>query len=392
MQVGTSDASGFCLSAGESRLLVVGASLVRHENELSAMLVAGEQPPYPSDELVSTLKQHGEVTKGHEGIAPRPDLGIKNRYLPGLPGFARVILLVRFDIQKKEYDVQYVNLDVGDSYLVLTDDESALSEEASPEFRETYRQQTLKELDRYSELFSAAAALIYLPLAFVDRTDRVQETRFVTELHATRDNKHIRNAIRELGEEEITFSRSVRCLTPFCSRDTIERRCVDPPAMEFASTGYWRSIPPGEIGEDKDGSPIVGRTWVQRLESWSARSPRSFLLQRTRDLPEGPNAGSIYIMRSPAHEVDVYKVGFTKRSVEDRSSELSSATGVPLPFGVLARWDVQDCIAVEREVHRRLNERRLTSRREFFRSSLSEIVATIECVIAELEEGAREPG
>jgi hypothetical protein len=158
--------------------------------------------------------------------------------------------------------------------------------------------------------------------------------------------------------------------------------------MEFSSEGYWRHLVPGQIGEDVDGNPIIGRTWVRRLESWSARNPESFLLQRSTTVPIGPDPGRIYVIRSPAHDIDVYKVGFTRRTVDERARELGTATGVPLPFAVLASWDVANCAGTEGEVHRRLESRRVSSRREFFHATLPEIVATIEGVIAEAQAGA----
>ena len=64
---------------------------------------------------------------------------------------------------------------------------------------------------------------------------------------------------------------------------------------------------------------------------------------------------------------------------------MGSSTGVPLPFEVLASWDVADCGKVESEVHKHLKPFRVSKKREFFRTSLSSIVATIERVIANIE-------
>ena len=87
-------------------------------------------------------------------------------------------------------------------------------------------------------------------------------------------------------------------------------------------------------------------------------------------------------MRSSAHGNDIYKVGLTRRSTRERAAEIGSSTGVPLPFEVLASWDVADCGKVESEVHKHLRQFRVNKKREFYRTSLSSIVATIERVIA----------
>ncbi len=47
---------GLRVAGDESTLVIAGVSLVRHENELSCMLVAGEYPPYPSDEEVAQIE------------------------------------------------------------------------------------------------------------------------------------------------------------------------------------------------------------------------------------------------------------------------------------------------------------------------------------------------
>ena len=99
--------------------------------------------------------------------------------------------------------------------------------------------------------------------------------------------------------------------------------------------------------------------------------------------PNGPDPGIVYVQRSPAFEMDLYKVGLTKRSLAIRANELSSATGVPLPFGVLASWSVGDCTRVEREVHQRLAAARINPRREFFHAELSLIIRTINAVVEE---------
>ena len=108
------------------------------------------------------------------------------------------------------------------------------------------------------------------------------------------------------------------------------------------------------------------------------------MLQRKAIRPDGPDPGVIYIQRSPALEANLYKVGLSRRDAEVRANELSSATGVPLPFGVLANWEVGDCTWVEQEVHKRLAAFRINPRREFFCAELSLITRTIQAVVTEL--------
>jgi hypothetical protein len=131
------------------------------------------------------------------------------------------------------------------------------------------------------------------------------------------------------------------------------------------------------IGRDKDGNPVVGKTWVERTETWKAESLDAFLVHRDEMNAQGADPGTIYVMRSGSHSNDVYKIGLTRRTPAERAVDLSSATGVPSAFEVLATWKTGDVAAVEREVHKKLKRYRVSNRREFFCLPISMIISTI---------------
>lgn len=370
----------FAIETVDSKLRILGVAMVRHGPELSAIIVAGEAPPFPPDDRIVNF---GTIQYGKEGVRLDPSLGVKDRYIGELPGYARVIMLARFNLNYSRYDVRYVNLDIGASYLVLTDDEMIYEEDAKDALTHSK-----EELKRYSGLFSALASMLYLPAFFVDHAPRIIETKFATELQVRRNTVMVRKAIKVLGIAEVPFSRTVRCLAspPPDSNETV--RTVEPPAMEFESTGYWRPLAPGEIGEAKDRTPVVGKTWVERTESWSSQSLHSFVVSRRRRVIAGRDPGWIYIMRSGSHYTDLYKIGLTRRSTETRAIELSSVTGVPTGFEVLAQWEVRDCSAVEDKIHKRLKPLRVNKRREFFRGNLQIIVGIIDQILRESNSDA----
>ena len=105
-------------------------------------------------------------------------------------------------------------------------------------------------------------------------------------------------------------------------------------------------------------------------------------------IASGMPASVVLGLRSAAHELDVYKIGFTRRNAEQRAKEISSATGVPLPFGVIMRWDVGQCAVIEREVHDKLVNRRINPAREFFRATLQEIHEVVRLAIAKFDGDA----
>ena len=141
-------------------------------------------------------------------------------------------------------------------------------------------------LERYAGLFSALASMVYLPAFVLDQGARVAETTFATRLRAESTSRNVRDAIKILGRSQVPFFRTVRCLVGNPPSAEEAARTVHPPEMSFRSSGYWRPLGPGEIGEAKDGTPIVGKTWVERTESWS--SPDSPIFQHA----EKPASGS----------------------------------------------------------------------------------------------------
>jgi hypothetical protein len=53
-------------------------------------------------------------------------LTIADRYVLGVEGYGQIVLLTRIDLQAQKYDARYINIDLGPSYLVATDDLDAL--------------------------------------------------------------------------------------------------------------------------------------------------------------------------------------------------------------------------------------------------------------------------
>ncbi len=178
------DAStGYHVTCGESRVIIAGIAMVRHEKELSCFLLAGENPPNPPDEKAAQAAEV-DLIPSKQVLSPAAELSVNDRYLKEFPGYGRLAVLTRLDLSTKRYEVRYVNVDIGNAYEVFTDDEAIFWH---PEFKRTpsYVEAQNKALARYNPLFSAASALIYLPFIFVDEMKRVQDTDFPTSCTST---------------------------------------------------------------------------------------------------------------------------------------------------------------------------------------------------------------
>jgi hypothetical protein len=372
-------ADDFRVQTENSELVTVGLAMVRHSTELSIVGLFGEHPANPPDDEIPPQAE-GRPVKGREWLRADESLSLKDRYLDEAPKFVRVIALARFDLSARRFDVKSVNIDVGRSYHVFTDD-PMVTRGLDPSERAKWVQATKEGLGRYEAVFGLLSTALYLPAFFISEQEHVTTTTFATELRADRSSKEVKTALQLLTPSEVPLMRNVNCFTGEMPPSGDESRTVEPPEVGYTSSGYWRSLSPAEVGEDPDGHPIVGKTWVERTDMWPVKSVDRFVVSKRPPSAEGPDPGTIYVMRSQSHGHDIYKVGLTRVDVTGRSAQLSSATGVPERFEVLSEWRVGDVADMERRVHERLAYCRVSLRREFFRAPLSDIIKAIESEI-----------
>ena len=74
------------------------------------------------------------------------------------------------------------------------------------------------------------------------------------------------------------------------------------------------------------------------------------------------------------------KIGYTKLTPDERAKQISTATGVPLPYEVAWAFRCYNGELLEGEVHHALKNYRVNNRREFFQIGLDEVIETIELI------------
>lgn len=97
----------------------------------------------------------------------------------------------------------------------------------------------------------------------------------------------------------------------------------------------------------------------------------------------GKDKGYVYVLINKSMP-GLVKIGVTYRDPSDRLQELSTHTGVPTPFNLTFEKWVSNCTLVEELTHKKLNANRVSSDREFFRTSREEAIDAIEAVIREI--------
>ena len=87
----------------------------------------------------------------------------------------------------------------------------------------------------------------------------------------------------------------------------------------------------------------------------------------------------VYILSNPTSP-GLLKIGYTKQTPEERAKQISSATGVALPYKVEWAYKCFNGETVEREVHHKLKTQRVNNNKEFLQVSLDEAKEVINLI------------
>ena len=86
--------------------------------------------------------------------------------------------------------------------------------------------------------------------------------------------------------------------------------------------------------------------------------------------------GWVYVLTNDVMP-GLVKIGYTMKDPAIRAEDLSSETGVPIPYVVNYKALVVDPYQVEQQAHKALDRKRLNDKREFFTCELSEAISVI---------------
>ena len=87
----------------------------------------------------------------------------------------------------------------------------------------------------------------------------------------------------------------------------------------------------------------------------------------------------VYLLTNPVFP-DLVKIGRTTTDLEQRIRELSSVSGVPVPFEVYYSCTVDDSRKVEKHLHDGFRDHRINPRREFFRINPERVLSILKLV------------
>ena len=122
--------------------------------------------------------------------------------------------------------------------------------------------------------------------------------------------------------------------------------------------------------DDKLDFPIKFYTVSEDGDGWDKIT---YYTSRRKDTYANRGNGDswVYILSNPSLP-NMLKIGYTKGEPETRAKQVSSSTGVALPYKVEWAFQCFNGFQLEQEVHRELESYRVNHRKEFFDIPLDE--------------------
>ncbi|SEB22213.1 GIY-YIG nuclease family protein [Pedobacter hartonius] len=361
--------------------VIGGVSIIKRGNEAYLLLVAGEKTDTAN---ISKERDFKEADYSKSYISPDKSLKREAVKLFGKSDTWKVNLYLRIDLSTKTADLRYIQKDMGDSLETITDDFGMLKASLKDEDFFEYMKSCVDQIENYEAIFEVAYKCLHLPEFFDVYEDSIIHEEHPTQLFGKTLKKSIISSEIQYSHKYFFKTRDVWVLdliNNLNANDFILRQSE----LKIQKDGYWDQLAPGQIGRGKNGEPIHNRTWVEKTLTWyeTVRS-KDVIISTSEHISQ--NSGYIYIMRNPAHALDLFKIGLTTKTVEQRAGQLSATTGSPDKFLIIHRWKANDCIVAEKLIHDRLREYRINPKREFFNIDLEKILPIISSIIEEVNQ------
>lgn len=369
-------------------------SLVRFGDEISMILLAGQECDLEveSQKIRNSTEEEIALFSHRAHLEIDEELELRAEPLFENSALWKTVIVIRFDNRSKTIDARYLFRDWGRMYCVLTDDLATYirpdGEFLNKQLEKVYKSAKVS-MDTHSALFELCKTCLLLPAYAKYFDEDIVVERHPTNLLEFRKKIRNRKAINLVSTKYLIGHREVFRVPSRNQRSSTSSAFLAP-EYQIETNGYWKHLGPRDIGRDKKGETIHGRTWVSQTLSWvqETKGNETLVVSRKKAITNSENSGFIYVMRSAAHAKDIFKIGLTRRTSDTRSAELSRNTSSPDLFLVVQEWEVSDCVTIEREIHQRLDQYRINPNREFFRAPYNVIYSAIDAVLSELESNS----
>jgi hypothetical protein len=401
------DVMDFSFLNAEGREFVIsGFSMIRRHNSLHWYLLGGEIITEEEWILKSTEKSKIDIESLNSAKKAYLLESVKEHNyecgapiaLEGTDTAIRTIIAGEIDLMTHQYMGRCLMSETENSFDIICDDPEVFNKCTNVEKRQEWIENMREQVTHVSVMWDLASSMFQLPSYFAYKV-AIQKNIVIKAGNEVKKIKPSRG--KGIGAQYKTVS-SIEII----DLDTPVIRPLIPQHYKTNTEGHWRRLTQGTIGKGPDGSKEVGRTWVKAKNTWreTNNSLRTIYVKSTIKAAElkaneyknaatlpserikakesnEKDYGELYVLRCIVMEEELYKVGWTSGTSENRAKELSSATGVPISFIVVDSWKHKDAEALEKSVHAMLDSYRVNDRREFFQAKYRTIKKIIELEI-----------
>ncbi|WP_345987733.1 GIY-YIG nuclease family protein [Chryseobacterium sp. Chry.R1] len=378
-------------NSNDQIFIIKGVSMIRRESEITLSLITGKRKTETDFIDKNIYKDFRPANPEKVKIVEKIKNDLKNNdlefeYLDKDKCYIKTIIAIRLDLETLTIDSRYVAKETNMMFNITTDDLTIFIDNngnfLSKEHEELFKN-NIDEIFKYDAIYDLINYLIYLPHYFNINENYIKDEDIDTEY-----KKLIKNPLKKRK-----FTNTLGYKTPIKNIFYLDKKDILSPSkiilrddlFKVQKSGYWKTLLPEEIGLDKKGNTIHGRTWVSQSSSWFEASENDLIIEEEQTILEGPNVGYIYILRNPVMGKNIFKIGLTRNEVNYRVEQLSK-TSVPDKFYKAQEWLVKDCILAEKNIHNILQDYRIDPRREFFDVSYNKAIDIITKTVKEINE------
>jgi len=186
----------------------------------------------------------------------------------------KILAVAQFDLNKQTEQVRYVLSDIGDSYLIDTDDPQVLDDALFG--KPGIKDKSLARLNEMQVLFELCKTAFLLPSYFEFKITLVRNEQTPTSFARTAApiSQGDQAAAGRPSSQDRVIYRTVSALRILRPDQTRTVRRFSPPQFKVEVDGFWRRLRPDSYGRDSNNNPVMGRTWVRAHLRWRNRPAR----------------------------------------------------------------------------------------------------------------------
>lgn len=376
------------------KYLLGNASLIRRGDEATVVLYCGQYIDEDMDEYIENKKsREEEATKilkknpRKRGIEFDSEKSLEIVKFMEQEDLWATTFALRFDLKKSTIDLRFIARDLGNSYEIRTDDLSAFtgvkgkfpSKEKEAIFVKQYQ-----EIELAGPIFEVAKFILYIPFYMNLKEDEgnLHEMIATTNLNELIKGPLGKRKFSKVPSKFKSFSKPIylvnsdRNIIPSSGITITDNRYI------IEKNGFWKKLKVNEHGTDKDGNPIVGKTWVEETQVYYKNLNNVANAKKARRFTN-KESGYIYIMRKPMMEEGICKIGLTKREIEERRKEFSG-TNTLESFQILYGIETINRYKAEKLIHEELKDYRISMQREFFKLDIQFAISVVNKIVNEL--------